>query len=101
MIPRRIAPLFSLVLADDDRLGGLKADLDGAFAADFVHNYQHLEDSQQRFGQQWFGHIRGLATKHGFAATPEEYKKYRDAYPEIARRSQLKWMSLRSIETMT
>ncbi|UXY39938.1 hypothetical protein [Streptomyces albidocamelliae] len=96
MIPRRIAPLFSLLLADDDRLGGLKADLVRAFAADFVLSYQHLEDSQQ-----WFGQIRGVATKHGFAATPKEYKKYRDTHPEIARRSQLKWMSLRSIETMT
>ncbi|QHC31806.1 glutamate--tRNA ligase [Streptomyces sp. HF10] len=77
--------LFSLVPADDDRLGGLKADLVRAFAGDFVDGYRHLEDPQQ-----WFGQIRNLAAKHGFAATPKEYKKNPDAYPgSIREASQL------------
>ncbi|MFJ8493749.1 glutamate--tRNA ligase [Streptomyces sp. NPDC094038] len=77
--------LFSCVAADDDRLGGLKADLVRAFAGDFVDNYRHLEDQQE-----WFGQIRSLAAKHGFAATPKEYKKNPDAYPgSIREASQL------------
>jgi glutamyl-tRNA synthetase len=69
--------LFSLVTdRSDERLGGLPADLVSAFAADFADGYADLED-----GQEWFGQIRELATKHGFAPNPKEFKKNPDAYP--------------------
>ncbi|KJK42118.1 glutamyl-tRNA synthetase [Lentzea aerocolonigenes] len=69
--------LFSLVTdRSDERLGGLPADLIAAFAADFADGYVDAED-----GQEWFGQIRELATKHGFAPNPKEFKKNPDAYP--------------------
>ncbi|MET8761488.1 glutamate--tRNA ligase family protein [Lentzea sp. NPDC004782] len=69
--------LFPLVSdRSDERLGGLSPDLISAFAADFADGYVDLED-----GQEWFGQIRELAGKHGFAPNPKEYKKNPDAYP--------------------
>ncbi|MFC0433875.1 glutamate--tRNA ligase [Kutzneria buriramensis] len=68
--------LFTLVTADDERIQGVDPALIRAFAADFVAGYQHLDD-----GQEWFGQIRDLATKHGFAPNAKEYKKNPDAYP--------------------
>ncbi len=69
--------LFELVTdRSDERLGGLSPELVSAFAADFADGYADLED-----GQEWFGQIRELATKHGFAPNPKEFKKNPDAYP--------------------
>jgi glutamyl-tRNA synthetase len=69
--------LFSLVSdRTDERLGGLAPDLISAFAADFADGYADLSD-----GQEWFGQIRELAGKHGFAPNPKEFKKNPDAYP--------------------
>jgi glutamyl-tRNA synthetase len=69
--------LFELVTdRSDERLGGLSPELISAFAADFADGYADLED-----GQEWFGQIRELATKHGFAPNPKEFKKNPDAYP--------------------
>jgi glutamyl-tRNA synthetase len=69
----------------DERLGGLDPQLVQAFLADFADGYQPLED-----GREWFDQIRQLATKHGFAPNPKEYKKNPDAYPgSIREASQL------------
>lgn len=69
--------LFPLVSdRTDERLGGLSPELISAFAADFADGYADLED-----GQEWFGQIRELAAKHGFAPNPKELKKNPDAYP--------------------
>ncbi|WP_112266171.1 glutamate--tRNA ligase [Lentzea terrae] len=69
--------LFELVTdRTDERLGGLSPELISAFAADFADGYADLED-----GQEWFGQIRELAAKHGFAPNPKELKKNPDAYP--------------------
>jgi glutamyl-tRNA synthetase len=68
--------LFTPVTAADERIQGVEPALARAFAADFAANYQHLAD-----GQEWFGQIRELAAKHGFAANAKEYKKNPDAYP--------------------
>ncbi|MEU7481102.1 glutamate--tRNA ligase family protein [Lentzea sp. NPDC042327] len=69
--------LFELVTdRTDERLGGLSPELISAFAADFADGYADLED-----GQEWFGQIRELAGKHGFAPNPKEFKKNPDAYP--------------------
>jgi glutamyl-tRNA synthetase len=68
--------LFTLVHADDERIQGVDPALARAFAADFVAGYQHGDD-----GQEWFGQIRDLAAKHGFAPNAKEYKKNPDAYP--------------------
>ncbi len=69
--------LFSVVSdRADERLGGLSPDLISAFAADFADGYLDVED-----GQEWFGQIRELAVKHGFAPNPKEFKKNPDAYP--------------------
>ncbi|MFI6099491.1 glutamate--tRNA ligase [Lentzea sp. NPDC051213] len=69
--------LFPLVSdRSDERLGGLAPELISAFAADFADGYADLED-----GQEWFGQIRALASKHGFAPNPKELKKNPDAYP--------------------
>ncbi|MDX3662106.1 glutamate--tRNA ligase family protein [Streptomyces sp. ID05-26A] len=71
------ASLFPLVSdRTDERLGGLSPELISAFAADFADGYADLED-----GQEWFGQIRELAAKHGFAPNPKELKKNPDAYP--------------------
>jgi glutamyl-tRNA synthetase len=71
--------------AADERLGGLDPKLVRAFLADFADGYQPLED-----GREWFDQIRQLATKHGFAPNPKEFKKNPDAYPgSIREASQL------------
>jgi glutamyl-tRNA synthetase len=64
------AELFTPVRPGDERLGGLPDDLVRAFAADFAESYQDLPDPQE-----WFGQIRDLAAKHGFAATAKQYKQ--------------------------
>ena len=68
--------LFTPVTADDERIEGVDPALARAFAADFADSYQHLAD-----GSEWFGQIRELAAKHGFAPNAKEYKKNPDAYP--------------------
>ncbi len=68
--------LFTLVRAGDERLGNLPADLVRGFAADFVAGYQETGDPQE-----WFGQIRDLAAKHGFAATAKQYKQAPADYP--------------------
>ncbi len=79
------APLFTLVRPGDPQLGNLPAELVRAFASDFVDGYQDLADPGE-----WFGQIRELATKHGFAASAKEYKQAPDAYPgSIREASQL------------
>jgi glutamyl-tRNA synthetase len=79
------AELFAPVRADDERLGGLPADLVRSFAGDFVATYQDVDDSAQ-----WFQQIRDLADKFGFAANAKEYKKNPEAYPgSIREASQL------------
>nr|WP_042193718.1 glutamate--tRNA ligase family protein [Kibdelosporangium sp. MJ126-NF4]CEL20871.1 Glutamyl-tRNA synthetase @ Glutamyl-tRNA(Gln) synthetase [Kibdelosporangium sp. MJ126-NF4]CTQ98324.1 Glutamyl-tRNA synthetase (EC 6.1.1.17) @ Glutamyl-tRNA(Gln) synthetase (EC 6.1.1.24) [Kibdelosporangium sp. MJ126-NF4] len=77
--------LFTVVAADDERLGGLPADLVRAFAKDFVDGYQDVDDPKE-----WFNQIRDLAAKHGFAANAKEYKRDPAAYPgSIREASQL------------
>ena len=71
----------------DERLEQLGVDpaVAAAFVKDFADNYQQLDDPQE-----WFGQIRELAAKHGFAPNPKEYKKNPDAYPgSIREASQL------------
>ncbi|TDV56466.1 glutamate--tRNA ligase [Actinophytocola oryzae] len=69
----------------DERLGGLDPQLVQAFLADFADDYQPLDD-----GREWFDQIRQLATKHGFAPSPKEFKKNPDAFPgSIREASQL------------
>jgi glutamyl-tRNA synthetase len=67
--------LFTLVSLYDPQLR-LPVDLVQSFAADFVDGYQDLADRQE-----WFGQIRDLAAKHGFAASPKQYKQEPAAYP--------------------
>ena len=56
-----------------------------SFAADFVAGYQDLTDSQE-----WFGQIRELAAKHGFAPNRKAYKQAPQDYPgSISEASQL------------
>ncbi|HET9654814.1 MAG TPA: glutamate--tRNA ligase family protein [Kineosporiaceae bacterium] len=77
--------LFEVVGPDDERLSGVPADLVRSFARDFADGYLETED-----GQEWFGQIRTLADKHGFAPSPKEYKRNPDAYPgSIREASQL------------
>ncbi|HXP20721.1 MAG TPA: glutamate--tRNA ligase family protein [Streptosporangiaceae bacterium] len=68
--------LFTLVGPRDDRLGKLPPELVRAFAADFADGYQDLADRQE-----WFGQIRDLAAKHGFAPSARQYKADPTAYP--------------------
>ncbi|WP_043727006.1 glutamate--tRNA ligase [Kutzneria sp. 744] len=68
--------LFTPVTAADERIEGVTPELARAFAADFADSYEHLAD-----GQEWFGQIRELAAKHGYAKNAKEYKKNPDAYP--------------------
>jgi glutamyl-tRNA synthetase len=70
------AGLFRLAGPDDPQLGGLPQDLVRAFAADFAAGYQDLADPQE-----WFGQIRELAAKHGFAPNAKAYKADPAAYP--------------------
>ena len=47
-----------------------------SFGRDLADGYQHVADPQE-----WFGQVRDLAAKHGFAANAREYKKEPGAYP--------------------
>jgi len=77
--------LFTLVGPGDERLGGLPGELVRSFAADFAAGYQDLADPQE-----WFGQIRDLAAKYGFAPNARQYKQAPDAYPgSIIQASQL------------
>lgn len=66
--------LFTLISPADERLAKLPADLVRLFAADFADGYRDDE-------QEWFGQVRELAAKHGFAPSAREYKKDPAAYP--------------------
>ncbi|HET9253569.1 MAG TPA: glutamate--tRNA ligase family protein [Pseudonocardiaceae bacterium] len=82
--PRLFTPLSGPA---DERLGvlGVDATIAASFAHDLAQDYQHLDDPRE-----WFDQIRGLAAKHGFAASAKEYKKNPDAYPgSIREASQL------------
>ena len=69
--------LFALVTdPGDERLGGLDASLVRTLAAEFADSYQPLGDPQE-----WFGQIRDLAARHGFAKNAKEHKRNPDAYP--------------------
>jgi glutamyl-tRNA synthetase len=59
----------------DERLGGVDPDVVVAFAKDFMSSYQDLADPRE-----WFGQIRELAGRHGFARTAGEYKTNPGAY---------------------
>jgi glutamyl-tRNA synthetase len=77
--------LFTVVRRGDERLGNLSDDLVRSFAADFVAGYEDLADPQE-----WFGQIRDLAAKHGFAPNAKAYKQAPDDYPgSIREASQL------------
>jgi glutamyl-tRNA synthetase len=79
------ADLFTLVHRGDERLGDLPDDLVRSFAADFVAGYQDLADPAE-----WFGQIRELAAKHGFAPSTKVYKQAPENYPgSIMHASQL------------
>ncbi len=73
--------------ADDERFAGLGVapDVVRDFLREFADGYQPLED-----GDAWFGQIRELAARQGFAPSPKEFKKNPDAYPgSIREASQL------------
>ncbi len=72
--------LFTPVRLGDEKLGGLPDELVRGFAADFVAGYQDLADPRE-----WFGQIRDLAAKHGFAPNAKLYKQAPDAYPGSVR----------------
>jgi glutamyl-tRNA synthetase len=80
--------VFTLVSGPtDERVAPLGVDpaIAAAFARDFADGYQHAGDSDE-----WFGQIRELAAKHGFATSAKEYKKDPGAYPgSIREASQL------------
>jgi glutamyl-tRNA synthetase len=77
--------LFRPAGPEDERLGGLPPALVRAFAADFADGYQELADPQE-----WFGQVRDLAAKHGFAPNAKAYKQDPAAYPgSIREASQL------------
>ena len=62
----------------DERFGGLDPDLVRAMAAGFAAGYRPPADIPD---PTWFGQIRELAVRLGFAATQKEYKNDPDAYP--------------------
>jgi glutamyl-tRNA synthetase len=64
----------------DERFGGLDPALVRALAADLASSYVHEGDQPT-----WFGQIRELAARHGFAPNPKTYKKDPDAYPGMLR----------------
>lgn len=69
--------LFEVVSdAADPRLGGLAPEHVRTVAEEFASGYQPLDDPQE-----WFGQIRTLAARHGFAKNAKEYKRDPDAYP--------------------
>jgi glutamyl-tRNA synthetase len=69
--------LFSLVSSPSDpRFGGLSASSVQDIASGFASSYVAPGDSVD-----WFGQIRSLTTKLGFAASNKEYKADPDKYP--------------------
>jgi len=68
--------LFTPVRLGDERLGNLPAEAVRAYAADFAAGYQDLADRDE-----WFGQIRDLAAKHGFAASARQFKQAPQDYP--------------------
>ncbi|GAA2755453.1 glutamate--tRNA ligase [Actinopolymorpha rutila] len=69
--------LFALVSdPGDERLGGLDPAIVRTLAGEFADGYQELDDAQE-----WFGQIRDLAARHGFAKNAKEYKRDPDAFP--------------------
>src|SRR6266487_2096897 len=68
--------LFTLVGPGDERLGQLPPELVRALAAEFADGYTDAAD-----GQEWFGQIRDLAAKHGFARSAKQYQQDPAAYP--------------------
>jgi glutamyl-tRNA synthetase len=64
----------------DERFGGLAPEIVHALAADLAAVYSHEGDQPT-----WFGQIRDLAQRHGFAPNPKTYKKDPDAYPGMLR----------------
>jgi glutamyl-tRNA synthetase len=68
--------LFAPVRLGDERLGNLPDEAIRAFAADFAAGYQDLADRDE-----WFGQIRDLAAKHGFAASARQFKQAPQDYP--------------------
>lgn len=73
--------IFQLVTDPADaRFGGLDPDLVRAIATGFADGYQPLPP-----GPEWFGQVRELAVRLGFAPNNKEYKKNPDAYPGSVR----------------
>jgi glutamyl-tRNA synthetase len=73
--------------AADERFAGLGVapDVVRTVLADLARTYQEIED-----GDAWFGQIRELAARHGFAPSAKEFKKDPTAYPgSIREASQL------------
>lgn len=66
--------------AADERFGGLAPDLVRAVAADLAASYVHSGDQPT-----WFGQVRELAARRGFAPNPKTYKSDPDAYPGMLR----------------
>jgi glutamyl-tRNA synthetase len=64
--------------AADERFAalGVDADVVRAVLADFADTYRPIDD-----GDVWFGQIRELAARDGFAPSPKEFKKDPQAYP--------------------
>ncbi|WP_020496063.1 glutamate--tRNA ligase [Sciscionella marina] len=73
--PELFTPLSG---AGDERVAPLGVDpaLVRTMITEFLEDYAHHEDTDE-----WFGQIRALAAKHGFARNAKEYKKDPDAYP--------------------
>jgi glutamyl-tRNA synthetase len=73
--------------AADDRFKslGVPPDVVRAVLADLTQTYQPLDDSDA-----WFGQIRQLAARHGFASSAKEYKQNPEGFPgSIREASQL------------
>lgn len=64
----------------DERFNGLAPALVAALADDLAGRYTHEGDQPT-----WFGQVRDLAQRHGFAPNPKTYKKDPDAYPGMLR----------------
>jgi glutamyl-tRNA synthetase len=72
--PQLFTPLSG---PDDERVvaAGLPGGSARPFVADLVAGYRPLDDQGE-----WFDQIRRAAARHGFAASPKEYKRDPDAY---------------------
>ncbi|GAA3042715.1 glutamate--tRNA ligase [Actinokineospora globicatena] len=71
----------------DDRVTplGVATDVVTAFATDLADGYTHAAEQPD-----WFNQVRELATKHGFAPSPKDFKKNPEAFPgSIREASQL------------